>query len=83
MKKDKARLDRIVGAGSTTLVTNRSDAAPLNPHSDSLFQNPANGLEYNKKELYSLAGGTDIQRRLFRKMISVDLARTNKLLGAQ
>ena len=67
--------------GTTTVATDRSDAA-LNPHSDSLFRNPATEREYTKKELYALAGGTDIQRKIFRKMIGTDLARTNRILGA-
>src|SRR6266436_2997196 len=50
--------------GTTTVAMNRSDAATLNPHSDSLFTNPANGLEYNKKEIYALAGGNDLQRKI-------------------
>ncbi len=69
--------------GATSVSTNRSDAAFVNPHSNSLFQNPATEREYTKKELYALAGGTDIERKLFRKMMATDLARLNSILGSK
>ncbi len=68
--------------GPTSVSTNRSDAAFVNPSADSLFRNPATEREYTNKELYALAGGTDLQRKIFRKMIATDLARTNRILGA-
>jgi len=74
-------LDKIVGTTGTTIV--HSDATSVNPSADSLFTNPATGVEYNKKEIYALAGGNDLQRGLFRLMIKTDLARTNRILGAQ
>jgi hypothetical protein len=82
---DKSRLDRIIrsGASGAAAVAHRSETIPINPSADSLFLNPATGLEYTKKELYALAGGTDVQRKIFRKQIATDLARTNRILGAQ
>src|SRR5258708_16684984 len=69
----------IVGEGPRTAPTagtmDRSDAAFVNPHADSLFLNPATEAQYTKKELYALAGGSELDRKLFRKMMNTDLKR--------
>jgi len=73
----------IVGDGPKTLPTagpmDRS-ANVVNPYSDSLFTN-ANGVEYSKAEVYALAGGSELERKLFRKMMNTDLARLNSILA--
>jgi len=55
-------------------------AKVVNPHSDSLFTN-ASGVEYSKAEVYALAGGSELKRKLFRKMMNTDLSRLNRILA--
>ncbi len=59
----------------------RSEAAFTNPHADSLFRNPATGVDYSRAEAYALAGGGELDRKLFRKMMQTDLKRLNSILA--
>lgn len=57
-------------------------SAPLaNPSEDVLFTSPVTGMQYSKKEAYALAGGSEVDRRLFRKMMNTNLARLNSILA--
>jgi len=53
----------------------------VNPAENSLFTNPASGFEYSRKEAYALAGGSDVERKIFRKLMNTHLARLNRILA--
>jgi hypothetical protein len=52
----------------------------VNPFSDSLFLNPATGREYTRAEVHALVASNP---KIFRRMMSTDLGRINRILAGQ